>query len=203
LYLNQSKPTDKALIDLILLGRVNETAVSIVAANLQAIMDLNTDIRPVLEKPDYAFVPGRNQFDAAKIIKTLCYITDGAPLKLGLIESDICTPILTFIYGESQLGGKAALVSLYRLFAKDPAVTYQRIAKISLHEVGHLLGIRHCWKTTCLMKHSGNIEQLDSLSIYFCSTCEYEIKRRLETMIDRNTGARPILRINMPKIWDV
>ncbi|MFN2170880.1 MAG: hypothetical protein ACK2UF_05560 [Candidatus Promineifilaceae bacterium] len=187
MHTNQSKPTDKAHLDLILLGPVNETAVSIVAANLQAIMGLNTDIRPVLEKPNYAYVPGRNQFDAAKIIKALCAITDGAPLKLGLIESDLCSPILSFVYGESQLGGKAALVSLHRLSAKDPEVTYQRIAKISLHEVGHLLGIRHCWKSTCLMKHSGDLDPLDSLSMYFCSACEYEIERRLKTLIDLNT----------------
>ncbi|MDH3355970.1 MAG: hypothetical protein OET81_11565 [Desulfobacteraceae bacterium] len=187
MHTNQPKQTNKALLDLILLGHVNETAVSIVAANLQAIMGLNTDIRSELAKPDYAYVSGRNQFDAAKIIKKLCSITDGAPLKLGLIESDLCSPILSFVYGESQLGGKAALVSLHRLFAKDPEVTYQRIAKISLHEVGHLLGIRHCWKTSCLMKHSSNLEPLDSLSMYFCSACEYEIKRCLETLLNRDT----------------
>jgi archaemetzincin len=184
---NQPKPIERALLDLIPLGRVNKTAVSIVAANLQAIMGLNTDIPPALAEPDYAYLPGRNQFDAAKIIKTLCAMTDGAPLKLGLIESDLCSPILSFVYGESQLGGKVALVSLHRLFAKNPEVTYQRIAKISLHEVGHLLGIRHCWKTTCLMKHSSGLESLDSLSIYFCSACEYEIKRRLNTLISQYT----------------
>jgi archaemetzincin len=187
LHKNQQKVTDKALLDLILLGHVNETAVSIVAANLQTLMGLNTDVRPILAKPDYAYVPGRNQFDAAKIIKTLCSISDGAPLKLGLIESDLCSPILSFVYGESQLGGKAALVSLHRLFAKDQEVIYQRITKISLHEVGHLLGIRHCWKTTCLMKHSGDLDSLDSLSMYFCSACEYEIERRLQMLINLNT----------------
>jgi len=188
LHKNQQKQTNKALLDLILLGHVNETAVSIVAANLQTIMGLNTDIRPVLAKPDYAYVPGRKQFDAAKIIKTLCAITDGAPLKLGLIESDLCSPILSFVYGESQLGGKAALVSLHRLFTDDAEATYQRITKISLHEVGHLLGIRHCWKTTCLMKHSSDLEHLDSLSMYFCSACEYEITRRLNSLINQETS---------------
>ena len=188
MHTTQPKPIDKALIDLILLGHVNETAVSIVAANLQAIMGLNADIRPVLAKPDYAYVSGRNQYDAAKIIKNLCSITDGAPLKLGLIENDLCTPILSFVYGESQLGGKAALVSLHRLSAKDPAVTHQRIAKISLHEVGHLMGIRHCWKTPCLMKHSSGLEPLDSLSLYFCPACEYEIKRHLKALIKQDAS---------------
>lgn len=149
-------------------------------------MGLNTDIRPALAKPDDAYVPGRKQFDAARIIKALSSITDGAPLKLGLIDGDLCTPILTFVYGESQLGGKAALVSIHRLTAKDPEVTYQRIAKISLHEVGHLLGIRHCWKANCLMKHSCDLEPLDSLSMYFCSACEFEIQRRLKTLFNRD-----------------
>lgn len=150
-------------------------------------MGLNTDIHLALATPDYAYMPGRNQFDAAKIIKTLCDMTDGAPLKLGLTERDLCSPILSFVYGESQLGGKAALVSLNRLSDKDPELTYQRIVKISLHEVGHLLGIRHCWKTTCLMKHSSELETLDSLSMYFCSACEYEITRRLKTLINQET----------------
>lgn len=186
MHTNQPKPEDKALLDLILLGHVDETAVSVVAANLQAVMGLNTDIRPLQDNPDYAYVHTRNQFDAAKIIKNLCTISDGAPLKLGLIESDLCTPILTFVYGESQLGGKVALVSLYRLSDEDPAVTYQRIAKISLHEVGHLLGIRHCWKTNCLMKHSGDLTSLDSQSIYFCSACEYEIQRHLKAFFNQS-----------------
>lgn len=157
-------------------------AVSIIAANLQAIAGLNTKIQPALEPPDDAYVAVRGQFDATIIIKKLAGLDEGAPFKLGIIAHDLCSPILSFVYGESQLGGKAALVSLHRLLDSDPEIYYQRAAKISLHEVGHLLGLGHCWESFCLMHFSSTLEALDSLSIGFCPACEYEINRRLTSL---------------------
>jgi archaemetzincin len=127
-------------------------------------------------------VPVRGQFDATIIIKKLANIDGGAPFKLGIIAHDLCSPILSFVYGESQLGGKAALVSLHRLLHDNPETYYQRAAKISLHEVGHLLGLGHCWENFCLMHFSSNIEALDALGISFCPVCEYEINRFLNSI---------------------
>ncbi|MCP4748116.1 MAG: hypothetical protein GY874_18575 [Desulfobacteraceae bacterium] len=86
---------------------------------------------------------------------------------------------MTHVYGESQLGGRAAVVSLSRLLHADPQVTFQRIAKICLHEVGHLLGLEHCREIGCLMRFSKQLDQLDELFSGFCSACEYEILRRV------------------------
>jgi len=185
------KVADQALVDIILLGHVDETAVSIIAANLQAVMGLNTRIQPVLDKPDYAYLPGRRQYDAAKILSALADIADETPFKLGLTEYDLCTPILTFVYGESQLGGKAAVISLQRLSDQDLQLTYLRATKISLHEVGHLLGIGHCWQPDCLMHFSSNLEKLDSLNPRFCAACEYEIGRRLKTQFGQEAAPFP------------
>ena len=128
----------KAHLDLIPLGKVDPMAVSIVGANIQAVVGLFTDIQADREKPDFAFMPVRNQYDASKILASLAAETGGAPLKLGLIQSDLTIPILTYVYGESQLGGKAAVISLHRLFDIDRQIVYQRAAKIAVHEVGHL-----------------------------------------------------------------
>ncbi|MBW2296431.1 MAG: zinc metallopeptidase [Deltaproteobacteria bacterium] len=180
---HQSEPPVRPLLDLIIFDQVDEMAVSVIAANLQAVAGLNTGILPPIESPDYAYVPVRNQFDATRIIKQLAFFSDGAPFKLGIIAHDICSPILSFVYGESQLGGKAALVSLNRLFDNNPETFYQRAAKISLHEAGHLLGLGHCWESFCIMHFSSNLEALDSLPISFCTACEYEIKRHLRTVV--------------------
>ncbi|MBW2635357.1 MAG: hypothetical protein JRE14_14795 [Deltaproteobacteria bacterium] len=67
-------------------------AVSVIAANLQAVAGLNTGILPPIESPDYAYVPVRNQFDATRIIKQLAFFRDGAPFKLDIIAHDICSP---------------------------------------------------------------------------------------------------------------
>lgn len=180
-----SNALDRPLLDLLVFDQVDELTVSIIAANIQAVAGLNTEVLPALESPDYAYVPVRSQFDATVIIKQLALLCHGAPFKLGIIPHDLCSPILSFVYGESQLGGRAALVSLYRLADDNPEIFHQRAAKISLHEVGHMLGLGHCWGSLCIMHFSSNIQALDSLPIGFCSACEYEIKRSLGALIPK------------------
>lgn len=167
-------------IDIFPLGEVDETAVSVVAANLQALTGLNAAVLPALPDPDYAYLSIRNQYAAAEIVKTLASFNDGAPLKLGIVECDLCTPILKFVFGESQLGGKAAVMSLHRLFSQDPEKTYLRAAKIGLHETGHILGIGHCRSHDCLMAFAASLDRIDSLPLRFCAPCQYEMSRRLK-----------------------
>ena len=178
----QSLSGARALIELIPLGRVDQLAASIIGANLQAVFGLNTDVLASRPEPEYAFIPQRQQFDALKIIKELSLETDGALFKLGVTELDICTPILTFVYGESQLGGNIALISLKRLQGAGSELAYERAAKIGVHEVGHILGLEHCWEVRCLMHFSRNLEQLDSLPLQFCSACEFEATRRIRAL---------------------
>ena len=179
------KKNQQALLDLIPLGRVDPLVLSIVAANIQAVLGLNTDIAAARPKPDYAYLSSRRQYDAVKILKALAAESDGAPLKLGITSCDLCIPILTYVYGESQLGGKSAVVSLNRLhdlYSRER--TLNRIAKICIHEMGHIFGLEHCWDAGCLMRFSKQLEQLDQLPLHFCSACEYELARRLTRLVD-------------------
>jgi len=182
---NGSVPSDESHIDIIPLGQVDELAVSIVAANLQTVLGLNADTLPPLPDPEYAYLPLRDQHAAGKIIKQLESLAGGARFKLGVVQFDICTPILKFVFGESQLGGKAAVISLFRIRDKDPGQVYLRAAKIGLHETGHLLGLGHCRAPDCLMDFSSSTEKLDGLPLRFCSACEYEIARSLKHSFGR------------------
>jgi len=176
-------------IDIVPLGHVDPLAVSVVAANLQSLIGLNADVLAMNPDPEYAYIPQRRQFDAIKIIKEISRNKQGARLKLAVTELDICTPILTFVFGESQLGGAVALVSLNRLQGGAAETVFERAAKISVHEVGHVLGLEHCWEIRCLMHFSRDIEQLDSLPLQFCSACEYEATRRIRHLY--STLSRP------------
>lgn len=166
-------------INIVPIGPVDELAVSVVAANLQTLMGLNADAMPPQPAPEYAYLPLRSQYAAGQIMKALESMDGGARFKLGIVECDLCTPILKFVFGESQLGGRAAVISLHRLSDKDSARTYLRAAKIGLHETGHLLGIGHCRTPDCLMAFVSNIEKLDGLPARFCTACRYEISRSL------------------------
>ena len=180
------RDNEKALIDLIPLGQVEPLVLSIVAANVQGVLGMPTEVVLPRPNPTYAYLSSRRQYDAVKILKTLAAEDDGAPLKLGITQYDLCIPILTYVYGESQLGGKAAVVSLNRLIHRDSREsTYQRIAKICIHELGHIFGLEHCWDPACLMRFSKQLEQLDQLPLHLCSACEYEMTRRLQKVLNK------------------
>ena len=168
------------LAELVPLGAINELAADVVAGNLQAILNLATDVLPLHPLPETAFMSARRQYDAVKIINHLAAVPSiRAPICLGLTSSDMGTPILTYVYGESQLGGRVAVVSFYRLTTAGREMTLARLSKLSLHEVGHVLGLGHCWEHSCLMRSIRNIEQLDMLDLAFCEGCSYELSRRV------------------------
>ncbi len=173
----------EALLDLIPYGEIDPLALSVVAANLQAVVGLTTRIRPVRPHPEEAFIATRYQFDAVKVVGALGHEKDGALFRMGVIQRDLCVPILTYVYGESQLGGQAAVISFHRLHHIDRQVTYERGAKIAIHEAGHLLGLEHCRELGCLMRFSKQLDQLDLLPMRFCSACEYEIARLLKKAV--------------------
>lgn len=169
----------QAQVDVLPFGLLDPMIPLVVAANIHAVLGLDVRVRQPRPRPDTAFIPSRRQFDATKIIASLASETDAAPFRLGIIRHDLCVPILTYVYGESQIGGKAAVISSFRLFDPKPDVIYERVAKIGIHEFGHMLGLNHCWELDCLMRFSKQVEQLDMLSIKFCPTCQYEISRSL------------------------
>ncbi|MEZ4604544.1 MAG: hypothetical protein R2861_14410 [Desulfobacterales bacterium] len=58
--------------------------------------------------------------------------------------------IFTHVYGDARIGGRAGVVSLFRMQGNtghpspsDP-VTLERAAKVALHELGHLFHLVHC-----------------------------------------------------------
>lgn len=165
-------------LQLVPVGTVDDLAMTVVAAHLQALMGLDTAIAMRQAAPENAYQRGRHQYDAWKIVQTLSGGHAGPALVLGVTALDICTPILTFVFGESQLGGNTALVSLCRITAENRDLTYTRAAKIALHEVGHLLGIGHCRRPACLMTFTATIARLDDLNLWFCDACDVEVSRR-------------------------
>ena len=128
--------------------------------------------------PDHSFEAERNQYHSTKILKEL---VRGAPpdsLKvLGVIEKDLCIPILTFVYGEAQLNGIGALVSLARLrqefygLPPDHALLRARAIKEAVHEIGHTFGLTHCADHACPMSLSNHVRQVDTKGAALCSRC--------------------------------
>ncbi len=105
---------------------------------------------------------------------------------LSLTDVDLFIPILTYVYGEAELGGKSAILSTYRLKEELPPqnrdeVYLFRLIKESLHELGHTFNLRHCRDSKCLMHYARNIRDVDNKTDNLCRYCkillEDEIKK--------------------------
>jgi archaemetzincin len=97
---------------------------------------------------------------------------------LGITAVDLFIPIFTFVFGEAQLEGKAALISMFRLrreiegIAPPRLILLRRLLKLSLHELGHTFGLGHCKQDGCLSGFSANLETLDQKNLAFCRYCQ-------------------------------
>lgn len=126
----------------------------------------------------FAYDPVRNQHHSTAILR---HLAAGNTAKghriLGVAAVDLYVPIFTFVFGEAQLGGPAALISDFRLRQEfygepsNPALARERLLKEALHELGHTFGLRHCHDWTCPMSATTAIERLDWKSARYCDAC--------------------------------
>jgi archaemetzincin len=91
---------------------------------------------------------------------------------VAVTRKDLFIPILTHVYGEAQLGGKAAVISTARLMTSLESLgmsdILERIAKEAVHELGHTFDLRHCEDPQCIMHYCRKIEDVDRKLTRFC-----------------------------------
>lgn len=169
---------DQRHVEIIPMGPVDEVAVGVSAANLTALLGLPADIGPCMPDPAYALLPGRGQYNAASLLKSLSNgIAGRRQLRLGILSGDLCLPMLTYVFGEAQVGGKSAVISLFRLNqgcdgkTAPKALLYERLVKIVIHEISHVLGLIHCREPKCVMSCAFDLKHLDNQSPDFCPEC--------------------------------
>ncbi len=175
----RSSPVPKGLIAVAPLGRVEEDVLRVVADSLQGVLRLPVDVWGAMPIPEDAFMRARNQYNAMAIIRYLAENHSDNSLKvLGIMDKDICNPIITYVFGEAYMGGRAAVMSSARLGATasgEPVSREQfldRVVKVALHEIGHTFNIPHCHTGRCVMRASNNLAELDDKLNYLCDYCE-------------------------------
>src|SRR5208337_5055096 len=103
---------------------------------------------------------------------------------LGLTEVDLAIPMLTFVFGQAQLDGPVAVVSLCRLRQEfyglpgEDKVLRERVAKELLHELGHTFGLTHCVEPKCAMSLATHIGLVDNKEERYCAHCGEQLARR-------------------------
>jgi archaemetzincin len=121
----------------------------------------------------------RQQYHSTQLLEYLLKENDNEPLRvLGITGVDLYIPIFTFVFGEAQLDGKAAIISTFRpgggasMIKPSPSVFLERLLKLSVHELGHTFGLPHCRRESCLMSFAANLEKLDLKNLELCEYCQ-------------------------------
>jgi archaemetzincin len=157
-------------------GDIAEDISDVVAQKIGKMFKTDARIMPLLPDIDFAYDVHRNQYYSTKILKKLAQTAPDHCLKVvAITKKDLFIPILTHVYGEAQLGGKAAIVSIARLNTGLESVGMQmlmdRIAKEAVHELGHTFDLRHCEDPLCIMHYCRKIADVDHKLNRFCRYC--------------------------------
>jgi archaemetzincin len=153
-----------------------------VQMHVQRAFDLPVRIFEDPARPQGTLDPRRRQHASGRVLKWL--LENGPPRSkvLGITDVDLFIPILTFVFGEAQLGGSAAVVSTARLKeplpVPDPRLVIERLAKEAIHELGHAMGLLHCAAHDCAMGRSASVRDVDSKRGSLCSGCRAQLRAR-------------------------
>lgn len=136
---------------------------------------------PLRVDPAAAWNPLRGQYDSTRLLAALKARYDGEVI--GATACDLFIPVLTFVFGEAEMPGRAAVFSIHRLreefygLPPDGRLLERRALREMRHEIGHLRGLPHCSDWSCVMSSSHAVELVDNKGEGYCRECTRRLER--------------------------
>jgi len=162
---------------------VEREAVAAVTGRLAA--EFGGPVRSMeLGSVDFAYDAERRQYGSIPVLDMLLQRCPGDAAKLlAVTERDLFIPVLTFVFGQAQLGGRVGVLSFARLrqefygLAANREIFLERAYKEALHETGHLFGLVDCAEPKCAMSLATTVRQIDLKDDAFCPACAARVRR--------------------------
>jgi len=136
--------------------------------------------------PVSTYNPLRGQYQAFRLLEFLEEDGPNEPFRrIGLTDLDLCTPVLTYVFGLARMGGRTCLVSTFRLkpefhgLGPDEDTYRERVLKEVLHELGHTCGLKHCSVEACVMHFAHTAAHIDRRRLGYCTACRERAERVL------------------------
>lgn len=173
----------KNRITLLPVGDVDEGLVRWLQRPLKKVFKAGVERCAVMKFPRDAYNPVRDQYLAAVILMRMrrCLSPGDRERVLGITERDLYADDLNFVFGQAELPGQFALISLARLrpsfygHTEKLKSVRQRMLKEAVHELGHTFGLKHCDNSACVMHFSLSLKDTDLKNADFCESCKKKI----------------------------
>ena len=173
---NKPHDTAPAVIYIQPLGHVDSSYVKHVSSTLSSFYHVSCVILPEAALSNDILADSKTRYEASRILHKYNSVNRHV---IVITEKDIASRKSASIpewgiFGLGYCPGNVCVVSTFRI---RKGVSHQRVldrlAKISIHEVGHNYGLQHCTvDPKCLMNAAhGTISQVDQEQVRLCTTC--------------------------------
>jgi archaemetzincin len=169
-------------LDLLAIGDCERSILARLAPSLGNLFRVSCVVVPESLDPSPAFHQERQQYHSSEILLAMQrFLRHDSWRVLGVTMVDLYIPILTFVFGEAQMGGPCGLVSGSRLrqefygLPEDQALFERRLLTEAAHELGHTLQLTHCDDYQCAMAPSHGVEWMDLKHSSLCPACEARV----------------------------
>jgi archaemetzincin len=160
------------------IGDLTDELMRRIGSEIERVFEYETEVIPLMRERDLPVDTIRGQVHSTAVLETISSLAPPHALKvLAVTRADLFIPILTYVFGEAQLGGKSCILSTHRLI-EPPCLTtteqglHCRVAKEAIHELGHTFNLRHCPEHHCIMHYCRNLQDVDRKSNDLCRYCK-------------------------------
>lgn len=167
------------------LGEVEESSLLAVKNGIETQFGAHVEILPVSELPSHYQHPTTKRYRVPYLTEHLKTLRPNHSTHiLGITDKEISARYFLIedygIAGAANRFSREGVIStaLLKPGSKDVEHLKERLIKLSLHELGHLLGMRHCSNSRhCVMSDAeSRISKLEEIESEFCSKCHMKIK---------------------------
>ncbi len=182
-------------LQLLPVGRIEDELLFWLGPVMEDVFQIPCEVLAQRLDPEFALHGERCQYHSSQVLQRMqSNVSENSWRVLGVADVDLYIPILTFVFGEAQMGGPTAILSTYRLrqefygLAANRQLLRERTAKEAVHELGHTLNLTHCEDYQCAMAPSHAVEWIDLKGSSLCKRCTAEAQIGAQPLAPRRLG---------------
>jgi len=161
------------------IGEIKGRVLDSLRKDLEKTFGCGVEKHAAVEMPAGVLNRVREQYLATPILTKLRRLipSDSRDRVLGVADVDLYAEGLVFVFGQAELGGSCAVISLARLrqsyysLPENRSLFLKRVLKEAVHELGHVFGLQHCPDPECVMFFSNSLMDTDTKQATFCARC--------------------------------